>query len=74
MQAIRDSTAMRKMNILCDGGESRENVCEQASRQVVVDEDYHLPHRESRLYGDGVILPGLPPNLGCPLKHRGHEE
>jgi hypothetical protein len=65
---------MRKMNILCDGGERRENVCEQVRRQVVVDEDYHLPHRESRLYGDGVILPGLPPNLGCPLKHRGHEE
>ena len=50
MQAIRDSTAMRKMNILCDGGESRENVCEQASRQVVVDEDYHLPRREGRCY------------------------
>lgn len=50
-----------------------ENVCEQASKQVVVDEDYHLLRREQD-YGDGVILPGLPPNLGCPLKHRGHEE
>jgi hypothetical protein len=64
---------MRNMNILFDGGESTENVCEQASRQVVIDEDYHLPRREQD-YGDGVILPGLPPNLGCPLKHRGHEE
>jgi hypothetical protein len=74
MQAISDSTATR-MNILCDGGESRENVCEQARRQIVVDEDYHLPRRErAGLYGDGVILPGLPPNLGCPLKHRGREE
>ena len=73
MQAIRDSTAMRKMNILCDGGENTENVCEQASGQVAVDEDYHLPRRAG-FYGDGVILPGLPQNLGCPLKHKGHEE
>lgn len=64
---------MRRMNVMRDGGESTENVCEEASKQVVVDEDYYLLWREQD-YGDGVILPGLPPNLGCPLKHRGHEE
>lgn len=50
MQAIRGSTAMRKMNILCDDGESTENVCEQASKQVVVDEDYHLLRRGGWCY------------------------
>ena len=57
MQAIRGSTAMRKMNILCDGGESRENVCEQASRQVVVDEDCHLPRREQDFIGMVLSCP-----------------
>ena len=55
MQAISDSTAMR-MNILCDGGESRENVCEQARRQIVVDEDYHLPRREREQDFMGMVL------------------
>jgi hypothetical protein len=57
MQAISDSTATR-MNILCDGGESRENVCEQARRQIVVDEDYHLPRREREREQDfmGMVL------------------
>jgi hypothetical protein len=55
MQAISDSTATR-MNILCDGGESRENVCEQARRQIVVDEDYHLPRREREQDFMGMVL------------------
>jgi hypothetical protein len=57
MQAISDSTAMRKMNILCDGGERRENVCEQVRRQVVVNEDYHLPRREQHFMGMVLSCP-----------------
>ena len=48
---------MRKANILCDGGESTKNVCEQASGQVVVDEDYHLPRREQHFIGMVLSCP-----------------